>query len=374
MPNVGTRLPHPVSHTSTHQWQSFEIRMRHRRAERCVQRAEAALDAGMEEDARAALAEASTLNRDTPDFNSLRSTVLERRAAAIAATKRARAQRAAAVGIASLVLVAATVAMWPSAERGTAGTGIPAPAASTAPAAPSSSAPPASTPTNAAPTEPSVSSKTSGPSMTDAVAPTSGETEKPADPLPVALPVAPSPATPEPTLPAIEQTEPQLRLAPSTTETTAAATAPPSTNGADRLVTDLPAATMPIPRTAPPPPPTEPPAPTPDPRTIEEAHVRSVLAQFEAAYNSLSAQAAQAVWPTVDERSLARAFDNLASQRVTLGQCSIDVTGASASAECAGRTSWTPKVGGGRHTESRRWLFVFAKADGVWRIEHAEAR
>ena len=51
MSNVGTTPTLPPasdeisSHTATHQWQSFEFRMRHRRAERCLLRAEMALEA-----------------------------------------------------------------------------------------------------------------------------------------------------------------------------------------------------------------------------------------------------------------------------------------------------------------------------------------
>jgi hypothetical protein len=127
---------------------------------------------------------------------------------------------------------------------------------------------------------------------------------------------------------------------------------------------------MAIPRTPPPPPA----APPPDPRTLEEPQVRGVLAQFEAAYNNLSADAAQAVWPSVDRRSLARAFESLESQRVALGRCSIEISGATASADCSGTTAWTPKVGGGRHSEQRQWQFHLAKADGTWRIERAQVR
>src|SRR5690242_2712132 len=50
-----------MSHTKTGEWKSFEIRMRHRRAERLVLRAEAAADAGRIEDARACLTEARAL-------------------------------------------------------------------------------------------------------------------------------------------------------------------------------------------------------------------------------------------------------------------------------------------------------------------------
>src|SRR5689334_20397289 len=49
-----------MSHTATGEWKSFEIRMRRRRAERLVLRADVAAEAGYADDARAFLEEART--------------------------------------------------------------------------------------------------------------------------------------------------------------------------------------------------------------------------------------------------------------------------------------------------------------------------
>ena len=54
------------NHTTTEQWQSFEARMRHRRAERCRLRAEASIEAGFPDDAREALEEARQLEPTLP--------------------------------------------------------------------------------------------------------------------------------------------------------------------------------------------------------------------------------------------------------------------------------------------------------------------
>lgn len=102
--------------------------------------------------------------------------------------------------------------------------------------------------------------------------------------------------------------------------------------------------------------------------------MRAVLARFEAAYSNLDASAARGVWPSVDERSLQRAFNSLASQQVSLGRCSIVLSGVTAHAECSGAASWTPKVGGGRHTEARHWQFDLASTNGAWQIVRATAR
>ena len=99
-----------------------------------------------------------------------------------------------------------------------------------------------------------------------------------------------------------------------------------------------------------------------------------MLAQYEAAYSTLNADAAQAIWPAVDGRSLARAFQSLESQRVSLGQCALAIDGGTARADCDGSATWTPKVGGGSRTESRHWKFELQNTGGSWQIITAAAR
>jgi hypothetical protein len=369
MPDVGMPLPRPDSHTSTHQWQSFEVRMRSRRAERCVLRAETALEAGLEEEARSALAEARTLNPDTPDIESLRSAVLARRAIAIGAAKRTRVLRVTAAATSAAIVIAAAIAMWPASREGTSPTATTTAAAASAPPVTPPVAPPsaepAAAPPPAAPAVPEVTAavSTTGDTRDEGAKPlNNSEADRSPDPLPVLQPVSTTPAVTAPPLPPVEKADPNVKLSPSTTD----ASSIPLAAAADGLAKDLPVAELPSPRTPPPPP--------PDPATLDEPQVRALLARFEAAYSSLSAQAAQAVWPSVNERVLAQAFDSLESQQVSLGRCSVAINGATAVAECSGPTSWTPKVGGGRRTASRRWRFDLSKLDGAWRIDNAEAR
>jgi hypothetical protein len=61
----------PSSHTSTREWQSFEARMRQRRAERCLLRASAALDAEVPDAASEVLAEARALCPDHPEIEAV---------------------------------------------------------------------------------------------------------------------------------------------------------------------------------------------------------------------------------------------------------------------------------------------------------------
>ncbi len=56
------------SHTSTDQWQTFEERMRRRRADRCLLRASAALDADLPGHAAAVIEEARALCPEHPEL------------------------------------------------------------------------------------------------------------------------------------------------------------------------------------------------------------------------------------------------------------------------------------------------------------------
>jgi hypothetical protein len=106
----------------------------------------------------------------------------------------------------------------------------------------------------------------------------------------------------------------------------------------------------------------------------QDALVRGTLESYAAAYSRLDADAAQRVWPVVNVDALSRAFDTLASQRVSLGDCRIQVDGTSAQARCAGTATWTPKVGGGEHTDERNWTFELSKANGRWEIVSARVQ
>jgi hypothetical protein len=106
----------------------------------------------------------------------------------------------------------------------------------------------------------------------------------------------------------------------------------------------------------------------------DESVVRAVLRRYETAYSTLDADAASVIWPGVNRGALARAFDGLASQQVSLGSCDVTVNGPAARATCSGSATWQPKVGGGVRTEARRWSFDLRKNGEAWRIERAVAR
>jgi len=106
----------------------------------------------------------------------------------------------------------------------------------------------------------------------------------------------------------------------------------------------------------------------------ERAAIRAALNRYESAYNRLDVDAVRTVWPSLDQRALARAFDSLTAQRVALQSCNVDVSGSTARANCSGNASWIPKIGGGERSAARKWTFDLSESNGAWRITHVQAR
>jgi hypothetical protein len=405
------------SHTATEQWQSFEMRMRHRRAERCRLRAETAFQAGSLDEAEAALAEAKNLEPDalenahveqllsSPPFPRVRETPAPAHGIQLlpAAEHPAAAHGRRWLRAAAVILIAAAGAMWLASSRGSwpdiasyrgrdvAGApltdlnkSVPsavrpvdsfavaraqgAPAGGSETTAPASETTPPPTPGESLP-----ASQLDGPPndnvTTRAVTepPTSTEAASRAAPSPIVPPVvdavSASPATVASSgiAPVREPvSNPPLREAASNPPE-------PVSNPPAGAPDAMPGDSVPVA--------TPPPAAVPKSEPVDEMRpVRSALSRYEAAYSSLDAAAAGAVWPGVNRRELARAFDSLQSQRISLGDCDVKVKGATARAECVGSATWTPKVGGGARTQPRAWTFELAKDEGTWLIRTATVR
>jgi hypothetical protein len=151
-----------------------------------------------------------------------------------------------------------------------------------------------------------------------------------------------------------------------------------------------PTATAPV-RAALTPPKSTPPAPTPSPSPAvvaapvatvvaehvvvsEEENVRAALARWRAAYSQLDARAAKHVWPSVDERALERAFQNLKSQEVRFDSCELKMRDESAQAECIGRAIYVPRIGSQTPiTAPRAWRFELKRFDQGWAIASARS-
>jgi hypothetical protein len=412
-----------ATHINTGEWQSFEVRMRRRRVDRLIVRAENALAHGKADEVREALDEARRLAPGVPQIAALEQ-ALEGTAAdvpldlssetpidlplepalalddldeddasttvlpfAIVSSPAPRDRSRGLVAIAALFVIAASTgtAVWiyqtighdgkfftftqelssPQSQR-------PVAAASLAP--PSTTTPPASSSTRVM--VETVNASTVGGRPALPPQPRANSLTPPSQPelLEVPRPTVAPTATSGATAPAPQTRE--FEPAPATfAERTALL--PPLDIPPSNMIAEA--------RTAVP-------TPSPDVRPAvkidtpkaaeaislaakDDADVRGVLNRYASAYSHLDADAAQQVWPAVNHSALSRAFDGLASQHVSLDRCAVNLHGATAQAVCAGSATWSPKVGnGGTHTEARNWTFQLAKAGTDWQIVSARVQ
>jgi hypothetical protein len=139
---------------------------------------------------------------------------------------------------------------------------------------------------------------------------------------------------------------------------------PTSTASASAPAAPLPAAFTPSPGLAPVNAPTS---------MSDNSRVNAVLNQYASAYGQLNASAVRSIWPSVDERALAKAFSNLSSQSMAFDNCDIVVNGGTARASCRGRASYVVKVGSQeRHNETRTVRFELKRDGEAWKILKAE--
>lgn len=108
-----------------------------------------------------------------------------------------------------------------------------------------------------------------------------------------------------------------------------------------------------------------------------EKGIQSTLARYRQAFSALDANAARRVWPTVNERTLSRAFDRLEEQQISFEGCMIDVNNNNerAEARCNGTARYVPRVGSRTpRVDQREWRFSLVKTQDEWLIGAVEAR
>ena len=350
------------SHTSTTQWQSFEMRMRRRRAERCVMRAEVAIEAGFLEEARLALEEARFLDSGVPEFDALYAAVTGQAPPVPPTPTRRRRAVPAAIGLAILIIVAGALIGLKLGDRPGRATSQPASA-------------PAPAPPTQAPSAPSPSAPRGAVIATEIVRPEVEVAKVPVARLTTigAATLRSERATPQLQTQAVERAvlhggqgiadpaPPAPGISPPKAVEPATSPKEPATGMAGSASA---ASSSPAPATS----------PASPPRPDERARVRAALALYEAAFSSLSVDGVRAVWPAVDARSLSRAFNGLESQRLSLGQCSVTVDAATAHADCRGQATWTPKIGGDTRGANRNWQFELRNVGEAWQIVRVMAR
>ena len=103
--------------------------------------------------------------------------------------------------------------------------------------------------------------------------------------------------------------------------------------------------------------------------------VSSTLERYRAAYSQLNAAGAKAVWPSVDERTLSKAFDQLESQDIVFTGCRVLVAGDRANAVCSGNAAFVPKVGARTpRVAYREWNFDLRRVGDRWVISAVGVR
>jgi hypothetical protein len=115
----------------------------------------------------------------------------------------------------------------------------------------------------------------------------------------------------------------------------------------------------------------------PVPPRREEESILLVLHEYESAVGRKDPVAAKAVWPALDDRKLARAFNDLQSHSLALEDCGVTVanSNAVARARCQGVATYLPKVGRRKPINaSHEWTFNLSKTGGDWQIESAAIR
>jgi hypothetical protein len=111
-----------------------------------------------------------------------------------------------------------------------------------------------------------------------------------------------------------------------------------------------------------------------DPALRDEDHIHAALTRWRTAYSALDASAAREVWPSVDARALARAFQALKSQELRFDRCNLTVNGGSARAACTGRAVYVPRIGKqSPRATSHEWTFELTKSDERWTIASARS-
>jgi len=104
----------------------------------------------------------------------------------------------------------------------------------------------------------------------------------------------------------------------------------------------------------------------------DQEKVLRVLHDYTRAFERLDVRAAKAIWPSVDDRALQRAFEQLEGQELRFASCGVSVSGHDANARCRGEATYRPKVGSRvlRLTE-REWTFNLSRDNDTWQIVKA---
>jgi len=119
----------------------------------------------------------------------------------------------------------------------------------------------------------------------------------------------------------------------------------------------------------------ESPAPRPSAIELDTRGIQTALGRYQSAFSALDAGAASQVWPTVNWKTLAKAFERLQEQQVSFEGCQIDIKDVRAQATCRGTARYVPRVGSRTaQVDRRQWRFSLLKVRDEWLIQSVDAR
>lgn len=103
--------------------------------------------------------------------------------------------------------------------------------------------------------------------------------------------------------------------------------------------------------------------------------VLQILREYTRAFERMDVQAAKAVWPSLDDRALQRAYQQLDGQQLQLASCGVSISGVDANARCRGNATYRPKVGSRVvHVTEREWTFNLSRGESGWQIVNARVQ
>lgn len=108
---------------------------------------------------------------------------------------------------------------------------------------------------------------------------------------------------------------------------------------------------------------------------VETQSIERVIREYREAVEALDAKRVKTVWPSANERALAKAFAEIEQQSLSFDGCVIGRDESHAEATCTGNARIVPRVGNpAPHYLVGEWRFTLRKTDATWIIRAVEAR
>jgi hypothetical protein len=108
---------------------------------------------------------------------------------------------------------------------------------------------------------------------------------------------------------------------------------------------------------------------------VEVDAVRQAIERYETAYSQKDLGLMALVWPSLDIAGVARAFESVDRQALTLGECRVTTAGTLATAVCPGQVRYVGRVGN-RQMQERQgtWTIALERRGDAWQFVRLNVR